>query len=238
MTDSEKTLGQVFRSPMRLQPFWERQSSYAPEALAGQFAAKAVHPEKPEQLVRALSRLICDGQNAGTAYDILGSMRKHAGPMAIREVRVEFEYDYLSARRAASIPFYVLAPASTIESVVPEHTAGFHNPPLKQSDVGPLQQTIERMSLPEKRPAYNPVRSEFWIGDLCEKAIGLYNGSLPKNLAAGLFERESGAFVSTDKNLITLMWLVAEEIYPTPKAPSEENTVAVKAPVVKLAAHL
>lgn len=207
-----------YRTPLTLQPFWRRESDYCREALAGTFAAQAAKPDKPEELVCALSKIICDGQQPGMAYDIIGAVKKNAGPMIMRAVHIEFEYEHLDSRRAASIPFYVLAPASTMEAILPLATSGHHNPPLPEKSIGVLQATLEQQSRVQWRPAYNPVRPDFWLGDLCEDMIGMKSRSAPRPLAAGVFNRESCAFASTDRTLIERMLKVAEGFYPSPAA--------------------
>lgn len=204
------------RTAIQLQPFWKRENAYAPHALAGTFASNAIQPDTADKLVCVLSKLICDGQNARRAYDILEAMKKYPGPMTTRIVQVEFEYEYNGARRANGIPFHVLAPASVMETILPAHTSGPKARPLPEKEIGLLQAALERATRPETRPSYTPVFPEFWLGDLCEKEIGLSSRVAPRILAAGVFDRESGAFASTDEDLIKRMHAVCEEFYPTP----------------------
>lgn len=206
----------LYRAPLTLQPFWKRETDYCREALAGTFASQAAKPGKPEELVRALSKIICDGQKPAMAYDIVGAIKNKAGAMAMRAVHIEFEYEHLDSRRAASIPFYVLAPVSTMEVILPLATSGHHNPPLPEKAIGVLQATLEHQSRADRRPAYNPVRPDFWLGDLCENMIGMKTRSAPSPLAAGVFNRESCAFASPDKALIERMLTVTQEFYPAP----------------------
>lgn len=207
-----------YRASLTLQPFWKRETDYCREALAGTFAAQAAKPDTSEKLVCALSKIICDGQNPGTAYDIIGAVRKNAGAMVMRAVHIEYEYEHLQSRRAASIPFYVLAPATTMEIILPLATSGHHNPPLPEKSIGILQAALEQQSRIERRPAYNPVRPDFWLGDLCEDKIGMKSRSAPRPLAAGVFNRENCAFASTDKDLVERMLKVSREFYPAPAA--------------------
>ena len=226
----------LYRAPLTLQPFWKRETDYCREALAGTFAAQAAKPGKPEELIRALSKIICDGQQPGAAYDIVGAMNKNAGPMMTRAVHIEFEYDYLDSRRAASIPFYVLAPATTMEAILPLATSGHHNPPLPEKSIGVLQATLEQQSRVQWRPAYNPVRPDFWLGDLCENIIGMKSRSAPSPLAAGVFSRESCAFASPDKVLIERMLQVSQEFYPSPAIVTTANNDDVRLNAPTLAA--
>ena len=224
------------RPKVDLQPFWKREDRYAPEALAGTFASKAIYPDSADKLVCALSKLICDGQSAGAAYGIINALKKHGGPLSVRSVQVEFEYDRLGARRANGVLFHVLAPASVMEKILPEHTAGPKARPLPVNEIGALQAALEKSSLPESRPTYNPVTPEFWLGDICERQLGLSSRVAPRILAAGVFDREHAAFASPDEDLIKRMHAVCEEFYPTPKAqaPITEVSTPAQKPVERV----
>ena len=218
------------RTAVQLQPFWKREDRYAPEALAGTFAAKAIHPDAADKLVCALSKLICDGQLPGAAYGIHNALKKHSGPLSVRTVQVEYEYEGLGARRANAVLFHVLAPASVMDKILPAHTTGPKARPLPVHEIGVLQAALEKASSPELRPSYNHVTPEFWLGDLCEKQIGLSSSRLaPRILAAGVFDRENAAFASPDEDLIKRMHAVCEEFYPTPKVKTSEAIVQAQA---------
>lgn len=207
---------------IQLQPFWKCTDHYGRKALAGTFAAQARVQETADKFVIALSKLICDGQDAGAAYGIVGAFHKNPGPFTMRTMQMEFEYDHLSSRRAASIAFYVAAPASRINSILPVETSGLHNPPLPESKISQLQRVMEHLSRPENCPPYHAVNSSFWLGDLCGREAGLpARRSLHTPLAAGLFERENGAFISTDKALMVEIQKLAEQFYPHVRADND-----------------